>query len=284
MLRSLPSISFMSSASLVGVILTCLFSGCTGANHPERVVSSTGSSLFSSIQGHYVADDGITQFRARGPIDVVVDSFAGDVTVHANPKLEVTTIQVTRVSQHGYLRGTEPRQALEYVDWTAELTPGPGPVETLRVNVDFVGPEPWFMRAHLRIETPDLDRVTVHTTNGDVSIRNNTGPVDVKTNMGDVTIASNHPLVDASTILVVEGTVDYRVPGNSSGLFDVEVIDGNIEIWVPEGRWRYVSQAPRDDTINAQLNDGDNPILLRASEGDIRIAVVPDPTSYGPIR
>ena len=67
MLRSLPSISFMSSASLVGVILTCLFSGCTGANHPERVVSSTGSSLFSSIQGHYVADDGITQFRARGP-------------------------------------------------------------------------------------------------------------------------------------------------------------------------------------------------------------------------
>ena len=66
--------------------------------------------------------------------------------------------------------------------------------------------------------------------------------------------------------------------------FDVEVIDGDIQIWVPEGRWRYVSQTPRDDTINAQLNDGDNPVLLRASEGDIRIAVVPDPTSYGPIR
>ena len=106
----------------------------------------------------------------------------------------------------------------------------------------------------------------------------------VATNMGDVTIASSHPLVDASTILVVEGNVDYRVPGNSSGLFDVEVIEGNIEIWVPEGRWRYVSQNPRDDTMSAQLNDGDNPILLRASEGDVRIAVVPDPTSYGPIR
>ena len=282
--RSLPSISFMFPASLVVLVLTGLMSGCTGANHPERVAESTGSSLFSSLRGYYQADDGITQFRSRGPIDVVVDSFAGDVTVHANPKLDVTTIQVIRIAQHGYLRGTEPRQALDYVDWTAELTPGPGPVETLRVNIDYVGPEPWYMRAHLRIETPNLDRVTVQTTNGTVSIQNNTGPVDVKTNMGDVIIASNHPLVDASTILVVEGNVDYRVPGESSGMFDVEVIDGDIQIWVPEGRWRYVSQTPRDDTINAQLNDGDNPVLLRASEGDIRIAVVPDPTSYGPIR
>ena len=283
MLRPLSSISFMSSASLITLIL-CGLLGCTGANHPERVASSTGSALFSSIQGHYVADDGITQFRSRGPIDVVVDSFAGDVTVHADPRLDVTTVQVTRVSQHGYLRGTEPRQALEYVDWTADLTPGPGPIETLRVKIDFIGPEPWFMRAHVRIETPDLDRVTVQTTNGDVSIQNNTGPVDIKTNLGDVTIASNHPLVDASTVLVVEGNVDYRVPGNSSGLFDVEVIDGDIEVWVPEGRWRYVSRTPKEDTINARLNDGENPVLLRASEGDIRIAVVADPTSFGPIR
>lgn len=284
MLRSFSSISFMTSVSLLAMILCGMISGCTGANHPERVVNSTGSSLLASIQGHYVSDDGITQFRSRGPIDVVVDSFAGDVTVHANPNIEVTTVQVIRVSQHGYLRGTEPRQALEYVDWIANLTPGPGPVETLRVDVNFIGPEPWFIRAHLRIETPSLDRVTVRTTNGDVSIRNNTGPLDIQTNMGDVTIASSHPLVDASTVLVVEGNVDYRVSGKSSGLFDVEVIDGDIELWVPEGRWRYLSRAPQEDTINARLNDGDNPILLRASEGDIRIAVVPDPMSYGPMR
>jgi hypothetical protein len=274
----------MPVASLLAMVLSCLMSGCTGANHPERVLNSTSSGLLSSIQGHYVADDGITQFRSRGPIDVVVDSFAGDVSVHANPNIDVTTVQVVRVSQHGYLRGSEPREALQFVDWLADLTPGPGPVETLRVNVDFIGPEPWFMRAHLYIETPSLDRVTVRTTNGDVSIRNNTGPLDIQTNMGDVTIASNNPLVDASTVLVVEGNVDYRVPGNSSGMFDVEVIDGDIEIWVPEGRWRYVSRTPQDDTIKARLNDGENPILLRASEGDIRIAVVPDPMSYGPIR
>ena len=284
MLRDLPSTPFMPLASSMGLILCGLMSGCTGANHPERVVDSTGSSLLAGLQGHYVADDGITQFRSRGPIDVVVSSFAGDVSVHANPDIDVTTVQVTRVAQHGYLRGTEPREALEYVDWIANLTPGPGPVETLRVEIDYIGPEPWFMRAHLRIETPSLDRVTVRTTNGDVSIRNNTGPLDIQTNLGDVTIASSHPLVDASTVLVVEGNVDYRVPGKSSGMFDVEVIDGDIEVWVPEGRWRYISRTPLDDTINARLNDGENPILLRASEGDIRIAVVPDPMSYGPIR
>ncbi len=284
MLRDLPSTPFMPLASSLVLILCGLMSGCTGANHPERVVDSTGSSLLAGLQGHYVADDGITQFRSRGPIDVVVSSFAGDVSVHANPDIDVTTVQVTRVAQHGYLRGTEPREALEYVDWIANLTPGPGPVETLRVEIDYIGPEPWFMRAHLRIETPSLDRVTVRTTNGDVSIRNNTGPLDIQTNLGDVTIASSHPLVDASTVLVVEGNVDYRVPGKSSGMFDVEVIDGDIEVWVPEGRWRYISRTPLDDTINARLNDGENPILLRASEGDIRIAVVPDPMSYGPIR
>ncbi len=266
------------------LVVAGLVVGCSGANHPERVAKTTTGAVRAKLSGIEQQRDDLVQFRARTPIDLIVESFAGDVVVIADPGIEVTTVQLVREAHHGYLRGFEPVQALEYLSWNARLDPGPGPVETLRIETNYSGPEPWYMRAHLRIETPRLDRVRVRTTRGLVSVRNNTGPVDIETNLGDVTIATRHPLRDAVRILVSEGSVDYRVPGGSTGELDLAVVDGSIQLRVTEGRLRFTDGPNDEQMVNAVLDDGRNPLLIRTTEGDIRIAVVEEPLSFGPWR
>ena len=273
----------------VALLLTLLLmggglSGCTGPNHPERVANTTSGAVRAKLSGIARDHDDLVQYRSRGPIDVVVDSFGGDVVLVADPDFDVTSIQLIREAHHGYLRGFEPEEALKYLSWNSRLDPGPGPVETLSIETAYTGPEPWYMRAHLRIQTPQLDRVRVRTKRGRVYVRNNTGPVDVETNLGDVVIATSHPLRDQMRILVSEGDVDYRVPGGSTGLFDVAVVDGDIEMWVTEEQMRFTEDLNDENTLNARLGDGKNPVVLRTTEGAIRISVVEHPLEFGPWR
>lgn len=273
-------------AALAGalVIAGLALAGCSGPNHPEEVANSTVNSFRNTVKGHAESSDGLVQFRALGPIDVVVDSVGGDVEIIGNPKIAVTTVQVVREAQHGYLRGNDPLDAIRMIDWNAELTPGPGPLETLRVSSSYDGPEPWFIRTHVRIETPDLANVNVQTVRGSVDIVNNTGGVDVRTDDGSILVASMHPLRGESTIIGSGGDIDYRVPRGSTGFFDVEVVDGEIQTRITEGLWRYVDKANTADMVNATLNAGTNPVIIRTTEGDIRISVVRNPLGYGPVR
>jgi hypothetical protein len=277
LLGSIPHLLLML---LVGV----WFSGCTGPNHPERVANTTSGAVKARLSGIARQHDSLVQYRSRGAIDVVVDSFGGDVVVIADPAFEATTIQLVREAHHGYLRGYEPREALKYLSWNSRLDPGPGPVETLSIETSYSGPEPWYMRAHLRIQTPVLDRVKIKTTQGKVYVRNNMGPADIDTNLGDVVIATTHPMNDAVKVLVSEGSVDYRVPRGSTGLFDVAVVDGDIEMRITEGRMRFTEGANSENEFNARLDEGQNPVLIRTTDGDIRIAVVELPLSFGPWR
>lgn len=266
------------------LILVFTLAACTGPNHPSRVGEATTRSVWTFANANAELDDGVIQFRSRGPIDVIVDSIGGDVVVRADPMIDTTTVQIVRQALHGYLRGTEPFEAISFIDWSAELTPGPGPVETLTVKTVYQGPEVWFIRTHIRIETPDLDRVRIRTVRGSVTVRNNTGPVDIETTEGDALVATVHPLRDANRIIVKEGDIDYRVPRGSTGDFDVQVIDGKIKTRITAGHWRYLKGENRTDLIRAKLNGGVNPVVMRTTDGDIRIAVVKNPLGYGPIR
>ena len=276
--------SWLPGITGLALIASSILIGCSGANHPERVGNSTFQTLRSTVRGHAQASDDLVQFRSQGAIDVQVDSIGGNVTVIGNPNITTTTVEVTREAYHGYLRGTEPREALGLIDWTAELLPGPGPIETLDIRTAYNGPEEWFIRTHIRIETPDLESVQIRTVRGSVEIVNNTGPVDVHTTLGDILVATMYPQRGDNTLIGSEGDIDYRVPAGSTGEFDVQVIEGKIKTRITEGQWRYKKSANRTDEIHASLNSGDNPIVIRTTEGDIRIAVVKNPLGYGPVR
>ena len=272
---------FMPPALMLAVVLGA---GCGGPNRPELVINSTSQSLANSFQGHLSSADGVVQYRAQGAIDVDVDSLGGDVTVIGDPHATVTTVEVVREAHHGYLRGTDSEEALRMAGWSASLAPGPGPLETLSLRTAYDGPEPWFIRIHVRIVTPELAAVRVRTTRGSIEVINNTGSLDMHTDEGGILVASVHPQRGSSTLIGKEGDIDYRVPRGSTGEFDIGVVEGAIKMRVTEGQWRYTERANTEDTVNATLNSGTNPILIRTTEGDIRISVVPNPLGFGPIR
>lgn len=273
------------SRLLGGLILLGLLPlGCSGVNNPERVTDATASSFAAGLRGSVRSDDGVVQFRTRGSIDVDIASIGGNITVIGNPDATETTVEVIRESTHGYLRGSEPYEALTLADWNADLQPGPGPLETLTVRSSYEGPEPWYMQTHIRIETPELGSVRVRTPRGSVEILNNTGPVDLRTDRGGILVATEHPQRGENLLIGNEGDIDYRVPRGSSGAFDIEVVEGEIMTRVTEGQWLYVDRANSLEVVNARLNSGTNPVVIRTTEGDIRISVVPNPLGFGPLR
>jgi hypothetical protein len=269
-----PSSCFFISTVMTG-LLGLFLGGCTGPNNPERVVSSTSNSFRSSIKGSATVNDGVVQYRTQGAINIEIDSIGGNIEVIGNPDVTVTTVEIVREAGHGYLRGSEPYEALTLTDWSSEITPGPGPLETLRVRTAYDGPEAWYMQTHIRIQTPDLAGVTIRTPRGSVEIINNTGTLDVQTEDGGILVATIHPQRGDNVLIGNEGDIDYRVPAGSTGEFNVAVI---------EGQWRYLDRANSSDVVNATLNSGSNPVVIRTTEGDIRISVVKNPLGYGPIR
>jgi hypothetical protein len=279
-----PTRRSLSRLAPVAALLGLALAGCSGPNHPEQVVNTTAQSLTNTAQGHLRSGDGLVQYRVQGTLDVEVDSIGGDVTVIGDPDASATTVEVVREAHHGYLRGTDSFEALGMVDWSSSLLPGPGPLETLKILTTYDGPEVWFMRTHVRIVTPDLGSVTVHTPRGSIEIINNTGAVDVHTDEGGILVASMHPQRGRNTLIGNEGDIDYRVPRGSTGDFDLGVIDGDIQMRVTEGQWRYTDRSNTKDLVTATLNAGTNPVMIRTTEGDIRISVVRNPLGFGPIR
>ena len=93
-----------------------------------------------------------------------------------------------------------------------------------------------------------------------------------------------HPQRGRNTLIGNEGDIDYRVPRGSTGDFDLGVIDGDIQMRVTEGQWRYTDRSNTKDLVTATLNAGTNPVMIRTTEGDIRISVVRNPLGFGPIR
>lgn len=278
------SVSLVLKTALLLAATTAALSACVGSSHPGAITDSTVRSAYRGTQGHTSVADGVVEFRTRGLLNVELDSLGGNVEVVGDAEATVTTVQVVREARHGYLRSGEASQAIDLLYWTAALSPGPGPVETLTIKTIYEGPEHWFMRAHIRIVTPLLDRVRINTTRGSVEVRDNQGAVDVQTSEGNIIVATSFPQRGESRIINHEGEVDYRIPAGSTGAFNVAVTDGTIQARVTEGLWRYREKSNGTDIIHATLNGGTNPVIIRAHEGDVRISVVKNPLGYGPIR
>ena len=152
-----------------------------------------------------------------------------------------------------------------------------GPVLQVRTWSD--GPEPHFQRAHLTINVPGAENVRVQTTRGRVYAIDIQGAVDISTTGGDVRVMTNWAMRDAVTITNEDGDIDYRVRGDSTGDFVAETADGQVRSRVRRGVFDITEQ--RGHRMIATLNGGGNPIHLKTVEGDVRVAVVHNPTEVG---
>jgi hypothetical protein len=248
--------------------------GCSSHERPAWV------SLDPADWAHRSISDAPVMIDVAGPVAVDVQSFNGDVTLLASDEYAHGEVMIKRVGVHGGKRQEEAKLSLEQIEYSAALEQDPtGPV--LRVRTWTGHAEPHFQRAHVTIHLPAVHGVSIHTTRGNVTAVDVQGPVDVSTTEGDVRVMSNWALTEDVRIVNREGDIDYRVRGESTGDFDLETVNGRVMQKAVYGRM-FVRPMGKEK-LRAILNGGENPIVLRTTEGDIRVAVVHDPTDVGAV-
>jgi hypothetical protein len=232
----------------------------------------------SSWSNKHYKDDPVV-IDVVGPIGVDIETFAGDVVVEADPKAKAATVTVVREAMYGWGRSGEGKASLGDIATTAELgaadTARGELGQTLRVRATTSGAEPHLQRAHVYVKAPEIDGVRVKTDDGSVDVSHIEGAVDVETSNGNVRVASNRAMRQPVTIIDTNGHIDYRVRGESSAEFDAQTINGRVSGFVKYGTL-ILKPTSRDDLYQATLNDGTNKVILRTTNGNITIAVVPD--------
>jgi hypothetical protein len=234
--------------------------------------------LDPSAWSYHSQEDDPLILNVAGPVAIDVESFGGDVIITANEKLSEATVTVRREARHGSSRKKEAKASLAEIGYSAVVVPGEsGPVLEIRTWTGHA--EPYFQRAHLEINVPAATGVTVRTRNGLVEAVDIEGAVDIECAAGNVRVMTNRPMWQAVTVVNDEGDIDYRVRGESTGLLDCVTQDGDVIYRARQGRF-IVSEVTLN-TLRATLNDGENPIRLRTTRGNIRVAVVHNPTEVG---
>lgn len=261
-------------ATLAGSV--AMLPGCA-PGQPDDVVIGGVHNLGRAFSGARWETDDTIRLETTGVVSVDIDSFAGSVLVRANPSLDETRVTVERASRHGFPRYGEAGDALDLIDYTVSLERGTSGEEIVVVRTSSTGTETVLGRANIRVETPELGAVTIRTSRGDVQVLENRGSVDIVSSHGEVSVATPWPMRDRISIMNREGDVEFRVRAESTGAFDLETSGGKVSAHCRYGRWSGVDSENRFNRNRSVLNGGDNPIVIRTTEGDIDVAVVSDP-------
>ena len=266
---------------VLGLALAGSLVGCSPHRTPEDNLYATGRGVSDLFSFRSFAADEPVELATSGPLAVDIDNFAGEVVVRADRKVDKTFVEVRRVSTHGLGRLDESQDALDDAAWTASLEPREGGGQTLVVRTDTPNAEKHFHHMEILVVTPSLDTVKVRTPKGDVTVIENQGAVDIETTKGDVRMMTPWPMINPVTIVTSNGSIDYRVRGESKGLFDCETHGGEVRQRCEFGKWLALDRENDHDRFLATLNGGTNPVVLRTSNDDIRVSVVANPTSVG---
>lgn len=275
------------SAFLLGAAILAL-AACTGRNSPERTIVRMGDGVSDFFHGHESARSQSRSFEIPGAVGVDVETFGGNVTVVASAAVSSVTVSIERESTHGFGRGGEGKSSLENIQATTEIVPGKlGPM--LQVRVASSDPEPHFQRAHVLIEAPALADVRIRTGRGRIEVKSargvlaeeGGGSIDVETGEGAIRLMSDGPIEGNVTAIARQGHVDFRMRGEFGAEFDAETRGGTVRVRCTDGRWTATSLENRPSRTAGRLNDGGSLVMLRTVDGDIRVAIVPDPTAVG---
>jgi hypothetical protein len=273
MLRSLARTAVQTSLL---VSLAAALSACA-PGQPDDVVIGGMHDIRRAASGVRWETDETIRLETTGVVSIDLDSFAGSVLVKANKNLSETLVTVERATRHGFPRYGEAGRSLDLIDYTVSLDRGTSGEEIVVVRANSSGTETVLGRANVRIETPELGAVRIRTSRGDVQVLENRGSIDIVTSHGNVSVATPWSMRDSVSIMNREGDVEYRVRGESTGLFDLETVGGVVSTRCRYGRWMGADPENRADRVIAVLNGGDNPIVIRTSDGDIDVAIVSDP-------
>lgn len=274
-MRRIQRLAAMAMTAVVGV---AMLGGCTQmkpvVQEGQDLVAESASAIFYQK----VKDDPVV-LDVLGPIEVDVINFAGDVLIDVDPEATTATVTMTRRATHGYGRTDEAEFSLSQINASVGLTGGDlGQRLVVRTWTDHA--EPHYQRVDMRITVPETEGVFIETRRGRVQAKNVGGPIEVTNDEGEIRVMTTRAIDDAVTLINHGGDVVFRVRGESQGAIDAAAVRGKVTQFVRYGEVRILP-GTTNNRLFAELNDGENPIVLRAADGDVKVAVVSSPTAVG---
>lgn len=258
-------------ALAVASIVTVGGVGCTSGGYMQTPSLQALSRQAESLEPIH--------FNVTGPVQVDVESFNGNVTIVADVEATVATVEFTLDARHGFMREDEAEASLTQIHTSAEMTnTETGPVIHVRTSTEH--DQPYQQRAHVKITAPEISDAFIRTSHGDVTIEQAMGSIDIQSSGGDVLVMTDHPITSHVMIVNKDGDIDYRVPAESTAMFDAKTVRGRVLQRVRMGKL-IIGKESGMDALVGNLNGGQNPVALRTVDGNIRIAVVSEPTKIG---
>jgi len=250
-------------------------SACASNSAGDRAMATVGmgQSVYGKDVVHVVA--------VPGSIAVDVEIHAGEVTIDTGLHIKGDArVIIQREASHGYGRRDEASDSIALMNESVGMEVDSQGRQVLKVRASTTAEEAHYHRTNVVIQAPAIDGVRVHTTHGRVKITGAQGPIEVATTGGDIYFATTLAITEPVEITTGDGNIDYRVRAESTGLFDCESAGDKVLHRVRYGSF-IIHSGTDQDSLRASLNDGENPVSLRATNGKVRIAIVPDPMAHG---
>lgn len=252
--------------------------GCTA--HPRPGLAYGVVRAWNKTAGGEVQRSKSVDIPMSGVMDVEIDNFAGDVVIYSTGKSESGTMDLVRRATSEMGPRSELEDSLSDISLTYEVVDR-GERKALIISATTKNSKPWFQAIDIDIAVPRLGVVIVRTNRGHVMATDFEDGVDIETTQGDVRVATNNPIRLPSTILNKEGSIDWRVPPRSAGSYQLEAINGDVQVRVRKGSWLATDKRNDNNSNYGVLNKGTNLVVLRTVEGDVQVYVGDNPTEMG---
>ena len=208
-------------------------------------------------------------------LGVDIENTRGKVELRADRGGERARI-VARVSGDDQ---ASPEQRAE----TAEITPvdaiveAEGPMGVLRVRSGVVE-DRLASRVDLYITVPRCDGLRVVTSGGDVEAVGTSGATHIETRQGAIELRTDALMTEDITLLAVDGNIFYQAPIGSTGLLDLETLDGESVLRDFSGKSEGTTFTRK--SLTSTLGRGaTNRVVAKTTRGNVRMWVMEDPVA-----
>jgi len=216
-----------------------------------------------------------TTLQTGGPVELDVQSFAGDVTVIVDPRMTGVTVSVAQRDV-----GNQVPEVPNQITFSAVVEKGELG-EILHVVATATDDPLATLRADITIKAQSILGVSIKTDHGNVSVLGAAGSLSIQTSEGDVRIVTPYAMTNPVTIENRRGDIVYRVQGDSSGLLDAIAMNGTASLDSRLGD-AVILPGTTGDHLVASINEGVNPVIMRTVDGDVRVFIRTDPVRSEP--
>lgn len=228
-----------------------------------------------------------TRFRVpdgNPPLAVDISNFRGSVELRGEPRAKQISVgSKVKVNADVPLEARDQYTQMVTVDSEVVQTEG-GAVLRIRTTSQREQIDDHWV--HLYVVAPYIDGVRIDNrgpmkgiiNEGDVEVVNAGGAHTITNRKGAIEVRTSRPLTDHVQLTNVDGNIYYQVPLGSTGKFDLETLKGECAFKDKSGTTdeTYSTRS----MLQTSLDQGENDVVCRTNEGDIRVWVREDAMDF----